>query len=40
VTRVRGLLDAIVADPANGVDRLWTREDLHASERRQKRASR
>ena len=22
------LLDAIVADPANGVDRLWTREDL------------
>ena len=28
VTRVRGLLDAIAADPANGVDRLWTREDL------------
>ena len=28
VARVRRVLDAIVADPANGVDRLWTREDL------------
>ena len=28
VARVRRLLDAIVADPANGVDRLWTRSDL------------
>jgi predicted AlkP superfamily pyrophosphatase or phosphodiesterase len=28
VARVRRLLDAIAADPANGVDRLWTREDL------------
>ena len=28
MARVRRLLDAIVADPANGVDRLWTREDL------------
>lgn len=28
VARVRKLLDAIVADPANGVDRLLTRQDL------------
>jgi len=28
LARVRRLLDPIVADPANGVDRLWTREDL------------
>ncbi len=28
IARVRALLDAIAADPANGVDRLWTREDL------------
>ena len=28
VARVRRLLDTIVADQANGVDRLWTREDL------------
>lgn len=30
-SRVRLVLDAIVADPANGVDRLWTREDLAAA---------
>ena len=28
VARVRGLIDAIAADPDNGVDRVWTREDL------------
>lgn len=28
VARVLRLLDAIVAEPANGVDRLWTRADL------------
>jgi predicted AlkP superfamily pyrophosphatase or phosphodiesterase len=28
VARVREQLDAIVADPANGVDKLWTRADL------------
>ena len=27
-SRVRRVLDAIVADPANGVDKLWTRQDL------------
>jgi predicted AlkP superfamily pyrophosphatase or phosphodiesterase len=30
LARVRGLLDAILADPENGVDRLWTREDLQS----------
>jgi predicted AlkP superfamily pyrophosphatase or phosphodiesterase len=28
IARVRTLLDSIVADPANGVDKLWTRDDL------------
>ena len=28
LARVRGLLDTIAADPTNGVDKLWTREDL------------
>ena len=31
--RVRRVLDAIVADPANGVDKLWTRAGLAAHRR-------
>lgn len=28
VAKVRGLLDSIAGDPANGVDKIWTRADL------------
>lgn len=28
VAKVRGLLDTLAADPANGIDKIWTRADL------------
>ena len=30
-TRVRGLLDTLAADPANGIEKVWNRDDLAAA---------